>query len=207
MPLVRKGPTGPAEPPRGADPLTALTQGTADERRLAARTLATQPDSAPALGAALASEADPRVREAILTGLTRIASPEAVAAVLPHLRAQDSRLRIEALDALRAMPEAVRPHLATLLADPDPDVRLLSCEIARGLSLQQATPLLCDLLDRETEPNVCAAAVEVLAEVGAASALPALTRCAERFAHDPFLTFAIRAARARIGAAPSTAGR
>jgi HEAT repeat protein len=203
MPLIRKDPAAPAAPTQGDDPRTTLALGTAEQRWAAARALAGSADGLSALGQALATETDPRVREAMLTGLARAASPEAVAALLPYLRAEDAQLRTGALDALRAMPTAIAPHLAALLDDADADVRLLACEIARGLSSQAATPLLCDLLDRETEPNVCAAAVEVLAEVGGATALPALARCAARFAGSPFLIFAIRAATARIGPAPS----
>ena len=77
------------------------------------------------------------------------------------------------------MPQACRPHLPALLADSDADVRLLSCELARGLPDDEANRLLCDLLERETEKNVCAAAVEVLAEIGRPEALPALARCAD----------------------------
>ena len=73
---------------------------------------------------------------------------------------------------------------AALLADPDADIRLLTCELARALPATEATPLLCALLDRDAEPNVCAAAVDVLAEVGGPEALPALARCAERFPDD-----------------------
>ncbi len=58
--------------------------------------------------------------------------------------------------------------------------------------------LLCDLLDSEPEPNVCAAAVDALAEIGGAEALPVLTRCKERFAATPFLEFAIKIAIDRI---------
>jgi hypothetical protein len=59
--------------------------------------------------------------------------------------------------------------------------------------------MLCALLENETEKNVCAAAVEVLAEVGNAEALGSLARCAERFADDPFLVFSIKMAIDRIG--------
>ena len=41
--------------------------------------------------------------------------------------------------------------------------------------------LLCALLSSETEANVCAAAIDVLAEVGGPEALPVLAACAERF--------------------------
>jgi hypothetical protein len=58
--------------------------------------------------------------------------------------------------------------------------------------------LLCDLIEHEPHPNVCAAAIEVLAEVGTPEALPVLERCSLRFASTPFLPFAISLAIARI---------
>jgi len=61
-----------------------------------------------------------------------------------------------------------------------------------------AVSLCCDLLDSEPDPNVCAAAVEALAEIGEASALPALMRCADRFRATPFLEFSIRIAIDRV---------
>ena len=98
-------------------------------------------------------------------------------------------------------------HLPLLLADLDADVRLLSCELARGLPDEDANRLLCQLLEAETEKNVCAAAVEVLAEIGRPEALPALTRCATRFDSDPFIAFSIKVAIDRIVAPPSSRRR
>jgi HEAT repeat protein len=97
------------------------------------------------------------------------------------------------------MPGATRPYVAGLLGDPDADVRLLSCELARGLPEDEANRLLGDLLLRETEKNVAAAAVEVLAEIGRPEVLAALDACAERFADDGFLLFSIKVAADRIG--------
>ena len=54
-----------------------------------------------------------------------------------------------------------------------------------------ATRVLCELLEHEPHPNVCAAAIDVLAEVGTRDAIPALKACAERFAGTPFLPFAV----------------
>lgn len=192
MPLVRKGNGGPKVPP--ATETLSLASGSADERWAAARVAPLTSDGVLALGDALGVEQDDRVREAIFTRLVRAATPQSVEAVLPHLRSDDARLRTGALDALRAMPEAVAPRLAELLADRDSDVRLLSCEIARGLPAAAATRMLCDLLDREAVANVCGAAIEVLTEIGTSEAVPTLERCASRFGGDPFLTFAIRVA-------------
>jgi HEAT repeat protein len=200
MPLIRKPSTPPtAAAPTAGAPAAALRDGNADERWAAARALAT-PDGVAALRQALAAEADPRVREAILTSLARVGSPESARAVIPYIGSDEATVRTGALDALRAMPQAVAESLPGLLADPDPDVRLLACELVREVPGAAATRMLADLLDAEAESNVCAAAVEVLAEVGGPDSLPALARCAERFGHEPFLAFAIKVASERIGA-------
>jgi hypothetical protein len=200
MPLIRKDGAVKSPEPNSNDAFTALTSGTHDQRWAAARSIGTAAGGIAALGAALAREADPRVREAIFMSLARAATPESVEAVLPFVRLDDAALRTGALDALRAMPSAVLTVLPRLLADPDADVRLLSCELARALPSGQATPMLSTLLDRETEANVCASAVDVLAELGGPDALPALARCADRFAGEPFLGFAIKVASNRITA-------
>jgi len=114
------------------------------------------------------------------------------------LRADDANLRMGALDALRAMIGVARQALPELLADPDADIRVICCDLARELPSSEATSLLCGLLSRETEPNVCAAAVDVLAEIGDVDALPCLRACAVRFHGATFLTFAIKIAMDRI---------
>jgi hypothetical protein len=58
--------------------------------------------------------------------------------------------------------------------------------------------MLAELLTREREANVCAAAIDVLAEAGRPEALQALADCESRFSDEPFLTFAIGIARQRI---------
>jgi hypothetical protein len=213
MPLIRRDtvPSGQDEP---RHPTDVLRDGTADQRWNAARALgagtlgvvtgnssvagSSVVGATKILANALLTEADPRVREAIFTSLVRLGSRECVEAVIPGLRLDDPQLRGGALDALRAMIGVVRPMLPALLADPDADVRLLTCDLARELSASDATQLLCDVLARETEPNVCAAAVDVLAEIGEAEALPFLQACAARFGDVTFLGFAVRIAMQRI---------
>jgi HEAT repeat protein len=195
MPLIRR----PTETQGTA--AASLAGRSVDERWAAARALSSSPESLPALVRALAGESDDRVREALFTGLARIATPDSAAAILPYLRSDDATVRTGALDALRAMPGAVRPHMEALLGDPDADVRLLVCEIVRNLDSAEATRLLCRLLDREHVTNVCASAVDVLAEIGNEEALPSLARCAERFRDDPFLGFSIKVAADRLRSA------
>ena len=109
MPLIRK----PSPPPRPAAARCRLAcaraRATSAGRRCARRP--GSPDGVALLAAALARESDPRVREAIFTGLARIATPESAAAVVPYLRSDDASLRTGALDALRAMPAGEPPHI------------------------------------------------------------------------------------------------
>ena len=133
-----------------------------------------------------------------MTALMRTGDAASVEALLPYLRSQDAGLRAAAVEALQALPDAVSPFIAQLLQDNDIDVRILASELARNMVAADATQVLCRVLEREQHPNVCAAAIEVLAEVGTRDAVPALRSCAIRFSGIPFLTFAASTAIARI---------
>ncbi|WP_210528132.1 HEAT repeat domain-containing protein [Rubellimicrobium arenae] len=206
MPLTRRDGSSPI-PPADPTPTSRPDPSSPDPeaRRAATRLLPPNPESAGPLGRMLAHERDGSVREAILTALARIGGDAAVAALLPHLRSDDAALRSAALTTLQGLP-ATLAQLPALLADEDPDIRVLAAEIARAMPAGEAAALLCGMIAREREPNPCAAAVEVLAEIGGPDCLPVLEACAGRFASEPFLGFAIRAASARIsgGRAPAT---
>jgi HEAT repeat protein len=205
MPLIRSKAAAPANAPPDADQIAkAICSGTVDERWAAARAAAQLPTGVEILNQALALETEPRVREAIFTGLARIRTPASAAVAAPYVRSDDPEIRTAALDALRAMPEATAPHLAGLLQDADADVRLLACELVRNQPAEAANRLLGALLTDEPEANVCAAAIEVLAETGDSTVLPVLAQCAARFPDDPFLGFAIGMARDRIGSQVSS---
>ena len=203
MPLVRRDPTASPPPSQGsqgdlASHIAALSGQDAEDRWIAARALGGHADAVPALAAALGAEQVPRVREAIMTALMRIGDAASVIALVPYLRSQDAGLRAAATEALQAMSGAVMPFMTSLFWDGDSDVRLLATELARNMPAAEATHLLCSLLEHEQHRNVCAAAVEVLAEVGTREAIPALEACAGRFAGTPFLPFAVSIAIARI---------
>ena len=201
MPLTRR-PNGPPDAaphaPEPAEVLRLLADGTDEERWLAARAAPELPGAVAALGEALGRETSLRVREAMFTALARIATPQSVEAVLPFLRSDDAGVRTEASDALTAMKQVAWPYLESLLKDRDRDVRIAACEFVRNMPSETAVRLFCELLDSELEPNVCAAAIDALAEIGGPQALPALTRCGARFATTPFLAFSIKVAVERI---------
>lgn len=200
MPLVR-GSKSHANAGNSAPHRASLDSPDAESRWMAVRALSGDVNAVPALAAALGREPVPRVREAIMTALIRIGNAASVEAILPFLRSQDAGIRAAAIEALQALPEPIAPFMAQLLSDHDSDVRLLATELARNLNASEATGLLCGLIEREQNPNVCAAAIDVLTEVGTSQALPVLEKCAVRFAGTPFLPFAISVAIARISGA------
>ena len=203
MPFVKRDVTAAStagQQPEGglASRVAALGSPDAEARWSAARALGGCADAVPALAAALRTERVARVREAIMTALMRIGDAASVMALLPYLRSQDAGERAATIEALQVLPQAIMPFMATLLGDGDSDVRILATELARNMPAADATHILCGLLEHEPHPNVCAAAIDVLAEVGTRDAVPALRTCAERFAGTPFLPFAVSTAIARI---------
>jgi HEAT repeat protein len=205
MPLVKgRGESPAADDGRRSDIAShraGLISPEAERRWDAARALAKHPDAVPSLAIALAAETVPRVREAIITALMRVGDEASVKAMLPYLRSQDAGLRAAAIEALQALPEAVAPFMRQLFGDSDSDVRLLATELARNMPAPSATRLLCELIEREQHPNVCAAAIDVLTEIGTYDAIPALEKCAARFTGTPFLPFAVSVAIQRISGA------
>jgi HEAT repeat protein len=194
MPLKKRETTQTAEG-RAPEPLEAMVEelrhSDPERRWSAARRLGERPGAAAALAAALPGEADPRILEAIFTSLIRLGGDESAPFLIPLLRSDDAALRGGAIEALQAMPAALATQIEGLLQDGDSDVRIFAVELTRKMPAEQATALLCRSLDRESHPNVCAAAVDVLAEIGSADAVPCLERCRGRFDPESFLAYAI----------------
>jgi HEAT repeat protein len=206
MPLIKssKPPAVTAEikpEQEAASHVAALSSPDVEVRWSAARVLGGRADAVAALAQALGIEQVARVREAIMTALVRVGDEASIRALLPYLRSQDAGQRATAIEALQALPEAIMPFMAALLGDSDTDVRILATELARNMPAKDATRILSGLLVSDQHPNVCAAAVDVLAEVGTRDAIPALKACARRFTNTPFLPFAVATTIARISGA------
>jgi len=181
--------------------LAQLRSGDVEQRRWAARDLAGHPQAAVALGTQLLRETDAAVRESMLNSLASQASETAAGALLPLLRSEDPQLRNGAIEALAGMPKAVGPRIAGLLRDADVDVRIFTVNLLGELRHPQVLTWLLQVLARDTEVNVVAAAVEVLAEVGGPDHGAALRAAQARFAGDDFIGFAVDMAIERIEAA------
>ncbi len=167
-------------------------------RRLAARGLGDHPGAAETLCAALADETSSSVREALFTALIRLGTATAASGLIPFLHTENVGLRNGATEALKSMPRAVAPRLNELLLGPR-DVRIFGVEIVGALAHPDAPQLLVRVIECDDDVNVCAAAVDALAECGQGEAIAPLRRLLERFPGRPYLEFAVWNALARIG--------
>lgn len=167
-------------------------------RRRAVRALDSSAKSIDALIAQLGEETAPSVRSAIFNALSNAATPRAVESLLLQLRSEDAALRNGAIDALQTLPQLVGPHVERLLADPDPDVRISAVSILSALAHPDIPKWLADVVRRDANVNVCAAAVDALAEAGDEAAVEAIAALPERFPGVPYIAFAVAATVRRI---------
>jgi HEAT repeat protein len=178
--------------------LSQLEDDNPDIRRWAALDLAEFPDAAEALCTQLEQETETPVREALLTTLIKIGNPVVVDSLIPLLRSEDAALRNLVIEALQQLPDAVAPHMEEMLQDLDADYRIFSINVLDNLKHPQAPAWLQGVIEHDDNINVCAAAVDVLAEVGTPEMVPALSDLPERFDNDPFMEFCVQTAIRRI---------
>ena len=132
---------------------------------------------------------DWRVRRATVEGLSRTPSPDLLNALIDELRRNHRNFSAlsSALRLLATTEQHLTAPLASLLKDPDPDLRM---QVALALGEQRdpaaAEPLLTALED--PDQNVRFHAIEALGRLRAPSAVDALASIAE--SGDFFLAFA-----------------
>jgi HEAT repeat protein len=197
MPLIKARSDHYDADPAYSDSVALLDAPTAGERRAAVRLLESEAEGQAALCRRLAIETAPSVREAILAALIRHRSPAIASALLPLLRAEDAALRNAAIEALAEMPDEVAPHVEALLADPDSDVRIFAGNMLGVLPHPHAARWLLTAL-ADDHVNVCAAAIDGLAEIGDPATVAALEAVPARFPGNRFIAFATGVALRRI---------
>lgn len=178
--------------------LTELNDPDADVRRRAARDLVDRPGSSAVLVARLACETTAAVREAILMSLTELADITAVQGLAQCLRSEDVALRNGAIEAMQQLPGALASIMADLLADEDVDVRIFAVNILATLRHPEVESWLLKVITDDPHVNVCAAAVDLLGEVGSARAAVPLAALAGRFSDEPYIRFAAEIALRRL---------
>jgi HEAT repeat protein len=199
MPLVR------ASDDLRTDPRTARAGLSSDieanARRVAALASSGDPSAVAGMVAQLATEKEPGVREAIFASLVATGGTATAHLIAPLMRSNDASLRGAVTEALKQMAEDAAPALDILLADADPDVRLLAIEVTRAWPVALAVPRLKQVFMKDPHVNVCCAAVDVATEVGNGELVVAMVWLRARFPDEPFLGFAVDIACSRIHSA------
>jgi len=151
------------------------------------------------LALSLEAEHDHGLRELILTAIVRHGGIEGIRPLIDLLRSDDTSLRNSVIEILSDMGEAIVPYIQVLLSDADSDVRIFAMNIVFSLRSPQVPDIALKVILSDPHVNVCAAAVDVLAEAGTPGMAGALRDVANRFPNQPFLSFAVRTALKRIG--------
>lgn len=190
---------GKAEPERDYEQLLAsLDDADAALRRQSAREIAHWPQGGAALVGHLKREEDPAVREAILNALVRSKDALIVDGLVDCLRSDNAALRNEIIETFKQLGPEVDPILASLLADPDPDLRIFAVNILESQRHPEAESWLIEVIEADSHVNVCATAVDLLCEVGTEASSDSLARLKARFASEPYIQFASDLALKRI---------
>jgi HEAT repeat protein len=179
--------------------LRADLQSPDDEVRRTAVRLATRLGEAEILAHRLEDESDAGLRETLLTSLVRIGGLKAARPLIGALRSEDALLRNAVIETLQSMGEVVASEIETLLDDENPDMRIYGMNILQSLRSSRVSDIALRVIATDPHVNVCAAAVDVLAEVGTPEMVDDLRAVANRFPDQPFLAFAVSAAIKRIG--------
>lgn len=146
----------------------------------------------------LRDEPRAEVREAAITSLLAVASDEVIDFFIEQLRGDEANRRNEAVYALQQMPDLSANKIKTLLADDEPDVRIMAIDVIRMLTISASALWLRELLETEEHPNVVGVAVDRLCEIGSVEDLETLRTTRDRFSNDPYLQFSIDLAIKRI---------
>ena len=168
------------------------------ERRWAARDLVKFPEANKALVDRLQIETHPSVRTALLGSLTQLGDDVSITGVISCLRSDDAALRNEAIEVLKAVPDKVALTIDNLLHDSDSDVRIFAINILESLRHEDVEKWLIQVLDNDSHVNVCATAIDLLAEIGTEIAVSSLEKVKKRFENEPYVCFSADLALKRI---------
>jgi len=181
-----------------AELIAELEDPNPTSRRWAARDLIDCPGAATMLVSRLRREEEVAVREVILTTLIRLDDASALGGLVECLRSEDAALRNEVIEAMKLLPDEVALIMQSLLADLDPDVRIFAVNILESLRHAEVESWLIQVIEKDPEVNVCAAAVDLLSEVASAKASEPLVKLKLRFSDEPYIQFAAELALQRI---------
>ena len=149
--------------------------------------------------AQMIADPDPLAREAALTSLARLEGPFPAQALVALMLQGDSVNRNAAIETLGCLGERAVDALASLLARVDAEGRIYALTALERIGGPRAAELALSVACEDADVNVCAAAIEVVAQNGVSAMTATLNRIAAKFPDQPYLAFAVRTAQKRLG--------
>lgn len=186
---------------------TRLGDADANVRRRAARAFVDLGGDPAVLCRHLEDEDNLAVIEMAMTALVEAATGpdgdaaarrDTVEALVSLLRSENASVRVQTITALQEMPDETAAFVPGLLADPDPDVRILTANLLQDFAHPETHAWLRGILRTDTHVNVCMAAVEAVAETGTPDMVDDLDGLAGRFPDQPFVAAAVAQVRRLI---------
>ena len=171
-------------------------------RRRAAQTVRGA-DAVPALITALEAENKRVVRAAMFNALRDIGGAAVAGALTPLLGSEETDIRNGAVAVMKTLGSDVGDIMPGLLQQDDPDIRIMAIDILQDLGHPSAPDWLETVLKQDLHANVVGAAIDRMVEIGTTDHCDALRSAAERFADDPFISFATDQAIKAIEAGPN----
>ncbi len=150
-----------------------------------------------ALVSHVAHESEVSVRGSIFTALLKLKDEAAIRELIELLHSDSAALRNEVIEILQQLPDEVSTHIQALLYHQNSDIRIFALNILQTLCHPDTPKWLVNVIDHESHVNVCATALDVIAEVSSVEILPALEKLKTRFT-DPYIRFAVEATIKRI---------
>jgi HEAT repeat protein len=122
-------------------------------------------------------DADPEVRHAVIAALEDLGDARAVVPLIGRIQEQRAALRRQAALALGALGDArAVGALVVALADADAGVRIAAASALGKLKARDAVWSLGTLLERESDPEVQASALDALGAIGTEAAVDTVLR-------------------------------
>lgn len=129
------------------------------------------------LSARLRSEPEARVRNALLTALARLGTPEGLAAIRGQAGDPDPKNRCRVLEALyRAQDQQVFPLAIRLLSDLDSEVKSMAFQIVKKLGRDGIMQIIGKMLSAD-DVRWKVYAVAALGQIASAEGVAVLARC------------------------------
>ena len=147
----------------------------------------------------LACDPDKLAREAALTSLARLGGDAAIAALVQQIGSDDPELRNAVIETLPSLGVDVIDFIEPLLLDADPNLRISALTVLENIDDPRAAAVALSVALGDANVNVCATAIEVVANSGGPDMAAPLQTVPARFPDHPFLAFAVRAALKKIG--------